>query len=141
MKSGSSEHITAAGGVVFRMVDGETEILLIERNGIWDIPKGKLEFGESIPACAIREVAEETGVLDLPIIVNSLGTTFHKYQQGGKHFAKTTWWYAMIWYHTPVKFIPQEEEGVTKTEWVPVQQALVKAGYENMKSVISRFIG
>lgn len=141
MESDSPEHITAAGGVVFRVVDGKTEILLIERNGVWDLPKGKLESGERIPDCAIREVAEETGVNDLPMIVNSLGTTFHEYRQNDKYFAKTTWWYAMIWYDIPVKFIPQKEEGVTKAEWVPVEQALVKAGYENLKSVISRFIG
>jgi 8-oxo-dGTP pyrophosphatase MutT (NUDIX family) len=140
MKSESPEPITAAGGVVFRVVNGETEILLIERNGVWDLPKGKLEVGESIPECAIREVTEETGVNELPVIVNSLGTTFHEYRQGQKHFTKTTWWYAMIWYHTPEKFNPQKEEGVTKTEWVPVQQALGKIVYENLKSVISRFI-
>lgn len=140
MKSESPVQITAAGGVAFRVVDGKTEILLIERNGVWDLPKGKLEAGESIPDCAIREVAEETGVNELPIIVNTLGTTFHEYRQGDKLFSKTTWWYSMIWYHSPEKFIPQQEEGVTKTEWVPVQQALGKAGYENLKSVISRFI-
>jgi len=133
------EQIIAAGGVVFRVNDGVTEILLIERNGVWDLPKGKQEDGESIPECAVREVAEETGVNELPIIVNNLGTTFHEYRQGDRYFAKTTRWYSMIWVRMPETFTPQLKEGITKTEWVPVPQALEMAGYENLKSVISRF--
>ena len=76
------EPISAAGGVLFNIVEGldEPKVLLIYRNGFWDIPKGKLEKGESIPQCAVREVAEETGS-ELPLIISDLGTTYHEYEQ------------------------------------------------------------
>ena len=59
------KHIIAAGGVVFRIEHEVVSILLIFRNGVWDLPKGKLEKGESIEMCASREVSEETGTLSL----------------------------------------------------------------------------
>ncbi|MDT0317924.1 NUDIX hydrolase [Streptomyces millisiae] len=40
------------------------EILMIKRtdNGNWALPGGALDLGESLPQCAVREVAEETGI-------------------------------------------------------------------------------
>ena len=41
-----------------------TEVVLVHRREYndWSLPKGKLDNGESMPACAVREVAEETGI-------------------------------------------------------------------------------
>ena len=57
--------VEASGGLVFNK-DGD--ILMIFRNGKWDLPKGKLEIGESVEECAIREVEEECGIVGLNII-------------------------------------------------------------------------
>ena len=57
--------IKAAGGLVYNQ---ENKLLMIFRNGKWDLPKGKLEEGESIENCAIREVEEECGISNLQII-------------------------------------------------------------------------
>ena len=56
--------IRAAGGVVVRERDGETEVLVVHRPryGDWTFPKGKAEPGEADEACALREVEEETGL-------------------------------------------------------------------------------
>ena len=58
-----------AGGVI---VDGENRALLVRRAvvpalGLWDIPGGFLEAGESPEAGAVRELREETG-LDIKIV-------------------------------------------------------------------------
>ena len=50
--------IKAGGGIVYNQ---EGKVLLIKRNGKWDLPKGKKEKGENIATCALREVEEETG--------------------------------------------------------------------------------
>ena len=50
--------IPAAGGVVIR----NEKILFIFRNGKWDLPKGKIDNGETAKEAAIREVAEECGI-------------------------------------------------------------------------------
>ena len=66
--------IEAAGGVV---VNDRGEWLMMRRNGRWDLPKGHLECGERIEACAAREIAEETGVCAEP--VRPLCRTWHAY--------------------------------------------------------------
>ena len=53
----------SAGGVVFRKVDGELQIQLIQdRYGKISLPKGKMEPGETIEQTALREIVEETGI-------------------------------------------------------------------------------
>lgn len=54
-----------AGGVVARIVDGQREYLLVEAarsRGVWVLPKGHIEPGETPEAAAVREVEEEAGV-------------------------------------------------------------------------------
>ena len=56
----------AAGGAVWRRgAGGELEVLLVHRPRYddWSLPKGKCDAGEDDEACAVREVAEETGLL------------------------------------------------------------------------------
>lgn len=103
--------ITAAGGLV---VNPSNEILFIYRRKRWDLPKGKLDPGESIEECAIREVQEETGINKLKI-VKPLLTTYHIYIENGIVFKKT-YWYLMHSEHQ--KLNPQLEEGITKAVWV-----------------------
>src|SRR5690348_4299864 len=61
-----SNLVLAAGAICWRLgQDGAgLELLLVRsaRWGDWSWPKGKLEAGESLPECAVREVLEETGV-------------------------------------------------------------------------------
>jgi diadenosine hexaphosphate hydrolase (ATP-forming) len=50
---------------VARTVDGEWEYLLVEARGsrgVWVLPKGHIEPGETPEAAAVREVQEEAGV-------------------------------------------------------------------------------
>ena len=63
--AGSSRTIVrAAGALVWREKGGDLQVLLVHRPRYndWSFPKGKLESGESLCTCAMREVAEETGV-------------------------------------------------------------------------------
>ena len=51
--------------MVARTVDGQREYLLVEAQrspGVWVLPKGHIERGESAEAAAVREVQEEAGV-------------------------------------------------------------------------------
>lgn len=57
--------ITAAGAVVVRLDKGKSpKVLLVHRPRYddWSLPKGKLDSGEYIAGCAVREVFEESGV-------------------------------------------------------------------------------
>ena len=64
--------VLAAGALVWRVVGRRLQVLLIHRPRYddWSWPKGKLDAGETLPACAVREVKEESGihvVLGLPL--------------------------------------------------------------------------
>ncbi len=76
--------IKAAGGLVKNQ---QGEILFILRNGIWDLPKGKLERGETYQEGALREVSEECGIRGL-FNAQRLTTTFHVYRLNGKPVLK-----------------------------------------------------
>ena len=133
--SSSSEPCIAAGGVVLNSDDGT--ILLIKRKGVWDLPKGKLEKGESIPVCAVREVEEETGLRDLKII-SSLCETYHEYKEEGKLIGKTTYWYLMNGEDIPKQVLtPQTEEGITELTWKEIESSRELLGYENLKEVVA----
>jgi 8-oxo-dGTP pyrophosphatase MutT (NUDIX family) len=105
--------IKAAGGLV---QNDQGKLLFMLRRGKWDLPKGKLDKGETLEQCAVREVEEETGVkgikLEAPLLV-----TYHTYDESGKHFLKETHWYRMT---APGKqsLVPQQEEQITELRWV-----------------------
>ena len=105
--------IQAAGVLVY---NSKNQLLMIFRNGKWDLPKGKLEVGENIQECAIREVEEECGVNNLQI-VSQPQITYHTYEINGKAILKRTYWFKMNTNYTD-KLVPQIKEGITKVEWV-----------------------
>lgn len=108
------KHIRAGGGMIR---NEKNEILLIFRRGKWDLPKGKLDEGETIEACALREVMEETGLTSTQII-RPIYTSWHIYQEGASFVLKQTDWFEMKAEGSP-SLIPQEDEGITDIRWVP----------------------
>ena len=109
--------IHAAGGVVKNSQD---EILFIHRLGVWDLPKGKAEKGESIEETAIREVEEECSITPLKII-QPLSPTYHTYWLKSKLILKKTFWYEMSFDGTTIPK-PQLEEDIQIAEWRSIQQ-------------------
>lgn len=109
--------VQAAGGLV---LNDKQEILMIFRRGKWDLPKGKLDPGESLETCAVREVREETGLQKL-ILEKPLVVTYHTYDESGKHILKESHWYLI---KAPGKqaLAPQLEEQITELVWVPASK-------------------
>lgn len=109
--------IQAAGGLVYAEND---EILLIFRRGKWDLPKGKIEEGENMEQCAVREIEEETGIQNLKI-EKPLCITYHTYHQDEKHILKEAHWF-LINTRKQTNFLPQLEEDIEKCEWVAIDK-------------------
>ncbi|NJB35964.1 NUDIX hydrolase [Croceivirga sp. JEA036] len=122
--------VDAAGGLV---KNPKGKVLFIFRNGVWDLPKGKLEEGERIEDAALREVEEETGVANL-VLGDFLQTTYHVFKRKGKFKLKRTYWYHMSTNYDK-KLVPQQEEGISKVKWKGPRKTrkALKNTYENIK--------
>ena len=108
--------IEAAGGIV---ENAAGDILFIYRNGIWDLPKGKIEKNENKKEAAVREVEEECGMSELRL-KRLIDTTYHIYKINDNYVFKICDWFLM---HSNFhgEFSPQFEEGITRVEWINKQ--------------------
>ena len=83
------EKVKAGGGLV---INKEGKLLFIFRKGIWDLPKGKMDFGETLEETAVRETSEETGIPKNKLKVLSFLTTtrhvFYKTTEKGIDMCK-----------------------------------------------------
>ncbi len=102
------------------MLNEQKEILLIFRRGSWDLPKGKLDKGETIEECAVREVEEETGASNVKLI-SPLSITYHTYHEGTKFILKESHWFNMS-VSGEQKLTPQTEEDIQEIKWVAVDK-------------------
>ena len=111
--------IEAAGGAVV----SEGKLLVIYRREKWDLPKGKIDKGETPEAAAVREVAEECGITGHKL-VKVLLPTFHLYlspDEKDKWIFKKTIWFEMS-YYGELTGTPQTEEDIDKVKWVSVNE-------------------
>lgn len=127
-------YVRAAGGVV-EASDGS--LLAIVRNGRYDLPKGKVELGETLLQAALREVEEETGLKVQPASRFPLPTkTYHIYNLYGGWHLKQTSWFAMRADGKP-EVVPQLEEGITGGCWLSPDEwhSAMLRSYGTMRTV------
>ena len=127
--------VPAAGGLV---LNDQKEVLFIYRNTIWDLPKGRIEKGESIETAAIREVEEECGIYNLSI-EKKLVVTYHIYFQNGIRLKETHWFLMNSDYKGALT--PQLEEGITEVIFKnehEIKKALQNT-YANIKLVYDTY--
>lgn len=105
--------VVAAGGFIY---SDSKEVLLIFRKKKWDMPKGKIDKGETLEACAIREIREETGLKSLEL-ERHLATSYHTYPEKGRLVLKESHWFQIRGNQNDV-LLPQTEEEIEKCEWV-----------------------
>jgi len=133
-------NIDAAGGVVRR----NGTLLFIFRNEKWDLPKGKIDKGETPETAALREVEEECGISHHQII-RELPSTYHIFRSPyrklrGKWIFKETFWYEMA-YSGEENGVPQKEEGITEIRWFRPNELDEVLGntYENLQQLIELY--
>ena len=130
--------IIAAGGLV---TNPQGEILWIYRRGFWDLPKGKLDEGETIQTCAVREVQEETGLKNIQLL-GMLCFTNHTYfdKYLNEEVVKRTYWFHMS-IPTLQDGIPQTTEDIEKIEWHSLGKArhCLDHTYPNILEVVEQY--
>jgi 8-oxo-dGTP pyrophosphatase MutT (NUDIX family) len=129
--------LDAAGGFV---QNAAGELLVFFRRGAWDMPKGKIDPGETPEQAAVREVQEETGLLHVAL-GSFLAHTYHTYEQKGQRILKRTWWYRMA--TTDTQLVPQTEEDIEQIQWSAPAPFLASGAsiYPNIRDVIECGIG
>ena len=123
--------VEAAGGFVKNELE---EVLMIYRFDKWDLPKGKIEKGETTEITALREVEEECGVKNLEI-VKPLSSTYHIYADGKNgNILKISHWFEMK-NTSSENLIPQKEEGIVMVKYVNKNQlkGILNNTYTNIK--------
>ena len=129
--------VLAAGGVV---VNEENEMLFIYRHSKWDLPKGHVEKDESFEDCALREVKEETGIVNL-YINRFIGTTEHEYFDSylDTDAIKETHWFEMRSGKNE-SLLPQAEEGIEWIRWIPKEDVFLflKNSYKNIIEIVKK---
>ncbi len=130
-------YMEAAGGLVKNL---NKEYLFIKRFGLWDLPKGKIEPGESAKDAAIREVEEETGI-EKPEIIKPINDSWHIYPWKEQTVLKKTYWYLMQSNYDG-QLIPQAKEDITEAVWLKTDKALsaLNSSYRSLKENLITFI-
>lgn len=105
---------------------------------MWDIPKGKLDKGETIEECALREVTEETGVKVKNKI--KLMDSYHTYIRNSKRNLKRTHWYIMECVDDS-EMCAQAEEKIDEVRWCSLYEAktLISGSFSSLQRILSKY--
>lgn len=125
----------AAGGLV---INADGDYLFIRRKGLWDIPKGHIEPGESSQDGGLREVEEECGISGM-LIERLICTTWHTYWIENQPVLKSTDWYLMH-YNGQLTLKPQTDEDITEAVWVKPENVdtLLENSFSSIPEVIKK---
>jgi 8-oxo-dGTP pyrophosphatase MutT (NUDIX family) len=131
----SFNRIISAGGVIYRTVDGRLEVALVSKRGVWYLPKGLIEQGESAEGAAIREVREETG-LDGKL-VGKIGEINYGFSGGSRYLRKTVHFYLLSYVGGSVDAHDLEGDRV---KWFSMLDAVKVLTYINEKKIMSKAV-
>lgn len=125
-----TQKVTSAGGVVFRQEEDGLEVLVCGRksDGLWALPKGTPEPGETLEQTALREVREETGVeAEIDAQIGDIKYWFSRPHEGVR-YDKTVRHFLM---HPVGGDISLHDHEFDEVRWMAVQQALKLLTYQN----------
>jgi 8-oxo-dGTP pyrophosphatase MutT (NUDIX family) len=131
----------SAGGVVYRTVDGGTEICLAARRTrrgdlAWGLPKGLVEPDEAPEEAAIREVLEETGLE--AEIEQDLGTIRYFYVWEGVRVRKQVRFFLM---RATGGDVANHDDEMEDVRWFAIRRAPKRAAYRGEREVLERAVG
>jgi 8-oxo-dGTP diphosphatase len=131
----AAKPILAGGAVVTREHPTRgTEVVVIHRKRYddWTLPKGKLEPGEALPVCAVREVQEETGVtIRLGVPLDTI-----RYDAGKSGPKKVEYWGGIVL--DVVRRAPDAEVDVVS--WLPARAALARLTYAHDHFLVQQYL-
>jgi bis(5'-nucleosidyl)-tetraphosphatase len=127
----------SAGGIVYGRDKGKTQIVICGRDsdGVWGLPKGTPEPGESLEETAVREVSEETG-LEVRI-VDKVGVIEYWFAREGIRYHKWVHYYLMEALGGDTNNHDVEYDRV---EWVDSRKALRRLTFKNEADMVAKVL-
>lgn len=131
------EDTVSAGGVVYRRTDQGVEIAICGRSteGIWGLPKGTPNPGETLEETAVREVSEETGLQ--VVIRGRIGSISYWFSrpQEGKRYHKTVHYFLMA---ATGGSVADHDYEFDRVDWFPAEEACALLTYPNEVAVVRK---
>jgi 8-oxo-dGTP pyrophosphatase MutT (NUDIX family) len=133
----------SAGGVLVRRLHGRWVLAAIrpggKPDGLWVLPKGQLDAGESSETAALREVAEETGARGR--VVAKLGDTRYWFSWEGERIFKIVTFFLVHYESGRLGDIPEEfRHEVADVRWLPLAEAPTLLAYRGEREMAERAI-
>ncbi len=124
----------SAGFFLFRVKDGVAEYLLLQYpHGHWELPKGKIERGESKQEAAMRELKEETS-LDADLLPGYEEQLEYFFKHDGELIKKTVYFFVG---EALSETVTLSDEHIDYT-WLSFHQALDRLTFENAKKLLAK---
>jgi 8-oxo-dGTP pyrophosphatase MutT (NUDIX family) len=131
----------SAGGVLVRVVRGRPMLAAIRPQGkpagVWTLPKGNLDEGESPADTAVREVWEETGVHGR--LVEKLGDVKYVYTWAGERVFKVVSFYLLRAGRGRIGEIEERMRvEVAEVRWLPLDEAPALLAYKGEREMAAK---
>lgn len=102
-----------------------------DSDGVWGLPKGTPDEGESLEAAALREVSEETGLM--VEIVKKIGVVDYWFASNGVRYHKWVHHYLM---RSTGGNVADHDFEYDRVEWLPIDEAIRTLTFDNDKDIV-----
>ena len=133
----------SAGGVLVRRMQGRWWLAAIrprgKPDGVWALPKGLIDPGETAAETAVRELGEETGLSGH--LEQKLGDVRYVYTRSGERIFKVVSFFLLRWNGGRIGDLPAGMElEVAEARWLPLDEATHLLAYGGERDMAKRAI-